>query len=144
MAKCRDRRAIAVRDGHEAWRQRAHLITMAHPGDECFIVVETTKERPAVRTEIHFRAAVLAAVGGRDFTAVEIRHEIHPVAHAQYRRDLERGQLRRRDVVAVYGVWTAAENDSRRRLLTYPFSRSRRRVNLRVHARVAHHARNQL
>src|SRR5204862_73634 len=74
----------------------------------------------------------------------EVRDEVHPVTDAEYRRDLERRRLRRRNVLAVHRVRTAAENDPRRRPLADEFDRPRWRMNLGVDARLANTASDEL
>src|SRR5690349_15541671 len=131
----RNRRAVAAREAQEATRERAHLIAMAHPGHEWLPHIESLKQRAAVTAQEYLRASVFAAVRRSDIATVQVRDEIHPVADAKDRRDLERCWLRGRNVLAVDRVWPTAEDYPGRRPLSDPVDRARRRMDLGIDAR---------
>ena len=99
-----------------------------------------TARRPASCARPYSRRPALI-----DLAAREVRDELHAVADRQHRRDVEHRRLGRRRAVPVHRVRTAAQDDARSGFHSrIQSSASRRRVNLRVHARLAHAARDQL
>src|SRR5689334_25124289 len=117
---------------------------MTHPGDEGLRRLEAAEERTGVAAHLHFGASILPTLRWDHLAAIQVCDEVHAVADAEHRCDLEGGRLRRRDVLAVNRVWTTAEDDAGRRPLPNPFDGPRRRMDLRVDPRLADAARDQL
>src|SRR3954466_6247274 len=136
--------AVTARRAEEPAGERPHLIAMAHPGDEVLRRLEATEEWTRVAAHLYLGAPVLPALGRNDFAAVQVRDEVHPVADAEDRRDLERGRLGGRHVLAVNRVRAAAEDDAGWRPLANPLDGARRRMDLRVDARLTHPPRDEL
>src|SRR5687768_4807300 len=65
-----------------------------------------------------------------------MRDELHPIADAEYRCDVEEPGVGARSIVVVHGARSATENDDGRLPLPNPLERPRGRVNLRVNARL--------
>src|SRR5256885_770572 len=117
---------------------------MAHPGNEWLGAVEAAKERTAILTETYFRPAVFATARRRNLSSIQESDEIHPVAHAEHGCDLERCELRCRNVLAVHRVRPAAQDDPGRGPVTNPLDRTCGRVDLRVDARLTNAPGDQL
>ena len=83
-------------------------------------------------------AAVFPPAGADHLASGEVRDELHAVADGENRRDVEDGGIDDRRALLVDGARSAAEDDAGRVPLANPVERPRRRVNLRVHARLTH------
>src|SRR5436305_6568802 len=105
---------------------------MAHPGDERLARVEAPKQRARATAYLHLRASILAAICRRHFATVQVGDEVHAIANAEHRGDVERRLLGGGYVLAVNRIRSATKDDSGRRPLTNPVDGARRWMNLRI------------
>ena len=148
-----DRLRLMLERGHRVARARGgdaepgwrllDVVAVTHPHGRRIDGREAAKER-ALDRGVNLVATILALCTALHLSAVQLRNELHAVAHSQHGCHLEHRAIGRGRVLAVHRVGAAAEDDARRRPFANPLERSRGRMNLGVHARLAHAPRNEL
>ncbi len=150
VAHRRKRNGIRGRRGNESLGELGDAVAMAHPHIE--------HRAPAVVTPIldqveqagrigdsDLCVTELALRGWRDATAQLLRHGLHAVADAQHRnaeRESRLGRLRR--ICIGDGLGTAGKNDSARFERADLLVRDVPRIDLAIHAQLAHATRDEL
>jgi hypothetical protein len=81
MLERADRIAVALGGDTVALWRLFDMIAMTHPGGDGLIWVEPGKESGWLHY-LHLRPAVLPPVGADDFSALDVRNELHPIADA--------------------------------------------------------------
>ena len=137
-------RDTAARRGHDVVRGRSvDVIAMTHPYRHPLMLGEAVEESARL-FDPQLRAPIFAAPGVDDLSAGQMRNELHAVADAEDRRDVEQLRVGAGRVFLVDRARTTAEDDSRGVPFANPIDRPRRRVDLRVHSGLAHAPRNEL
>ena len=126
-----------------AGRRRVDVVAVAHPRRHALAGVEAI-EQPVGSRRPGARAAVLAPAGADHLAARQVRDELHAVADAEHRREVEECRIGGRRAVLVDRVRAAAENDAGGLPVADPLDDARRRMDLRVDARLAHAPRDEL
>jgi hypothetical protein len=141
--------------------ERGHRISVARRGDtkalgRCFDMVPVAHPhrcgladpKPAEQSGLPRRADLVAAVlplsTARHLGAVQVRDQLHAVAHAQHWGDVEERNIGGRRILAVDRIRATAQDDARRIPFANPIERARGRMDLGVDASFAHPPRNQL
>jgi len=137
------RARLALREHAEAVRQLGNLVAVRHPDDAA---LAHALEQPCALHHVEFRAPVLGAfLRRRDLAAGVLRHPLQPVADAQYGHALlqDRG-IERRRIVFVHRTRATREDDRLRPHGRKGEHRALGHGDARVHAHLAHAARDQL
>jgi hypothetical protein len=142
--KGRGRRVGALADQLEAGRQRRHPVAVRHPHRQLLAGAEAA-EQAVVALHRHVGAAVLVLVGRQHLAAQQPGDQLGPVADAEHRHaQLEDLGRHGRRVRVVAGRRPARQHDAARPHLPDPLQRQRVRVDLGVHAVLAHPAGDEL
>jgi hypothetical protein len=119
------------------------VVAVAHPHRRFFPFSEPLEQPAAFDLEVG--TAVLTPISPNDFTAGEMRQELHSVAEAQHRSsDVQQFRIRRGDTLAIDGVGAARQDYPLGFPLLDPLDTARRRMDLAVHVGFAHSSGDEL
>ena len=111
----RGHRIRCLADQLEARRQLQRLVAVRHPHRQR--TLQAFEQRRVVAQQLNLRVAVLALVGGADFAAQLVHHELQAVADAQHRQSkMQDALVGRRRVGVIDGRRPARQHDARRRI----------------------------
>src|SRR5688572_25491627 len=123
-------------------RWRLDVVSMTHPHGDALAITKPIEE-PVGLEDLELGASILSRPW-RDFAALEMGDELHPVADPKHGCDVEQRWLGAWTVVIVHRARPPAENDSSGLPFSNPLERAGGRMNLRVYARLTNAPGNEL
>ena len=142
-------RSVGARGGHAEVRGRlVELVAVARPHGDARLRLESLEQAPPARfPDHHLGAPVFPLAGWPHRAARQVRHQLHPVADAQHGyTECQELRVRGGGAGIEYGIRPARQDDPPR--VELPDEReigaARGGVDLAIHVRLAHAARDQL
>src|SRR5215469_2889013 len=104
--------------------QRPHLVAVAHPHRDTFVLCESGKDSRRV-IDLELGPPILASLPEGDHAPLEMSDQVHPVADAEHWRDVQESRIGGWDALPVDGVGATTQDNAGWPPLAHPIDRFR-------------------